>query len=222
MEALPAGGGADRLRTDPNAGGEPGIPAAVLWRLRASEPVRRRSGHKPRCGGTAAQARRGRLVTAAPFLFPPRGGGARSFAWRLKLLAAIYSQRCIVVQSVMTILQLRNRRRTRCMSRNPMLRLLMLSFIPDTRPLFAAEFSLLGAWVWPGGGGCLSPALKLGPTSPAPRVRWSIRGDPPTLVRRILTSSTSRRRQKRALHPAAACSVGALAVLRLPPWRRRA
>lgn len=71
-----------------------------------------------------------------------------------------------------------------------------------------------------GGGGCLSPALKLGPTSPAPRVRWSIRGDPPTLVRRILTSSTSRSRQQRALHPAAACSVGALAVLRLPPWRR--
>ena len=70
------------------------------------------------------------------------------------------------------------------------------------------------------GRGCLSPALKLGPTSPAPRVRWSIRGDPPTLVRRILTSSTSRRRQQRALHPAEACSVGALAVLRLPPWRR--
>ena len=54
------------------------------------------------------------------------------------------------------------------MRRDSMVRLHVLSFIPDTRPLFAAEFSLLGAWVWPGGGGCLSPALKLGPTSPAP------------------------------------------------------
>ena len=38
------------------------------------------------------------------------------------------------------------------MRRNSMVRLHMLSFIPDTRPLFAAEFSLLGAWVWPGEG----------------------------------------------------------------------
>ena len=164
----------------------------------------------------------GTTGNSRPFSVPAPGRGARSFAWRRKLLAALYSQRCIVVQSVISTLRSRNRRRTRCMRRDSMVRLHVLSFIPDTRPLFAAEFSLLSAWVWPGGGGCLSPALKLGPTSPAPRVRWSIRGDPPTLVRRILTSSTSRRRQQRALHPAVACSVGALAVLRLPPWRRRA
>ena len=42
------------------------------------------------------------------------------------------------------------------MRRNPMVRLHVQSFIPDTRPLFAAEFSLLGAWVWPGEGASLS------------------------------------------------------------------
>ena len=42
------------------------------------------------------------------------------------------------------------------MRRNPMVRLHVLSFIPDTRPRFAAEFSLLGAWVWPGEGASLS------------------------------------------------------------------
>lgn len=38
------------------------------------------------------------------------------------------------------------------MRRNSIVRLYVLSFIPDTRPLFAAEFSLLSAWVWPGEG----------------------------------------------------------------------
>ena len=42
------------------------------------------------------------------------------------------------------------------MRRDSMVRLHVLSFIPDTRPLFAAEFSLLGAWVWPGEGASLS------------------------------------------------------------------
>lgn len=39
------------------------------------------------------------------------------------------------------------------MRRDFIVRLHVLSFIPDTRPLFAAEFSLLSAWVWPGEGG---------------------------------------------------------------------
>ena len=119
----------------------------------------------------------------------------------------------------MTILQLRNRRRILCLRRNPILRLLMLSFIPDTRPLLAAGFSLLSAWVGPGRGVSLS--FDEGYVHDAwPRVRWSTRCDPPTLDRRILTSSTSRRAQQRALRLPEACSVGALADLRRPPWRR--
>lgn len=43
------------------------------------------------------------------------------------------------------------------MRRDSMVRLHVLSFIPDTRPLFAAGFSLLSAWVRPGEGGVSLP-----------------------------------------------------------------